>query len=152
MSGQPNSHCIVGTTANARSRNADSLLPTLDPIGRIKRRTALWAYVAILTMMQFVLSEDARADCGGGSCLDVEITDFYVDANGLFIMTSGDETLLDCTFPGQENLIQLKTSHANYDAVYSALLTFYIQGTNVNVIRILNGSNPCEIAYVRDRL
>lgn len=146
MSGQQKSRCIVRTAPGARSRNVDSLLPTLDPIGRRKRRTAFWAHVAILTMPVFVIPFGAKADCAGGSCLDVEITDFYVDANGLFIMTSGDETLLDCTFPGQENLIQLKTSHANFDAVFSALLSFYVQRTNVNVIRILNGSNACEIA------
>lgn len=86
--------------------------------------------------------------CSANGCYNVTVDLLYIADNGdIYIGTSGDESLLECTSPG-DYLLTINTSVPSKNAMYSALLT--AQTTNKKVfIRAHNSSPVCEIAYIK---
>jgi len=92
------------------------------------------------------LSTAVYADCGSTGCYNVNVEKLYVAGNGnIYIGTDGDESLLDCTSPGN-TLVTIINSHPGKNAIYSLLLT--AKTTNKKVaIRTQNGSGNCQVEY-----
>jgi len=89
----------------------------------------------------------AHAGCSSGFCSNEEITTLYVSKD-VYIRTSGDESQLNCNLlEGQ--YLTLRRDHEKYDAIYAFLLSAYHQREAVT-IRVREGTDGCNIAYVRD--
>lgn len=100
---------------------------------------------AAIAMGLMCAATPALAECGPISCDNVLITTFYVTASGTtFIKTNGNQALLtNCT---QNSGFLTLNSGPNAEAIYSFLLTAFIQRTPVS-LRTDNGSIGCTIAY-----
>ena len=95
-----------------------------------------------------ILSIPVCYACSPDACVNVTIDDLYVNKNGpIYLRTSGDESQLDCTLHSNVYIV-LDSAANNFDAVYSLLLSAQIADRKV-AVRIINGSNPCQVSYVR---
>ena len=93
------------------------------------------------------LVSSAYAGCTANGCFDVEVETIYITGSGtIHIGTSGDESALDCTSPGNHYAV-LGNTDAGKNSMYSALLTAKTTKQKVS-IRIVNGSGNCKIAYI----
>lgn len=92
----------------------------------------------------------AAAECSSGICTDVYVEELYIptDSSGVYIQTSGTETLAGCTpYNGIYLLLQPAPTSAQFKEVYATLLAAQMNDKRVS-IRINNGSNPCTVAYI----
>ena len=89
----------------------------------------------------------AYADCNGNACVNVKIKRLFVRSEaGISISTTGNETNLNCAGPGH-TYIELRTSHPNYDEIYSLLLAAKLADYDV-WIRTVTSTVNCRIQYV----
>lgn len=99
------------------------------------------------TALYFTFVSTAHAQsCGTFEC-NGNVNDFFVYSGGALVRTDLDESTLNCTLD-QGVFMTLKKSHANYDAVFSTLLSHYMAGKKIQ-IRIIENSVGCEVGYVR---
>jgi hypothetical protein len=92
------------------------------------------------------LSVGANASCGSTGCYNIDIAKLYVASNGnIYIGTSGDESKLGCTSPGN-TLVTIPNAHPGKNAIYSLLLTAKTTKQKLT-IRTVDGSANCEVAY-----
>ena len=93
------------------------------------------------------LVSSASAACTTNGCFNVEVETVYITGTGtIHIGTSGDESKLDCTSPGNHYAV-LGNTDPGKNSMYSALLTAKTTKKKVG-IRIVNGSGNCKIDYV----
>jgi hypothetical protein len=88
----------------------------------------------------------AYAECYPGGCAEVYVDELYPDSGGAWVQTSGNETLANCT--ADSNVFLRLNGGPGFDAIYATLLAAQISEKKVG-IRIIEGTNPCTIAYVR---
>jgi hypothetical protein len=92
------------------------------------------------------LATTAFAECSSAGCYDVLIEELYPTAEGgVWIKTTGDETLANCT--ANSNVFLRLNMSAGYKDIYSTLLAAMLAEKRVS-LRIVEGSNPCAVAYV----
>lgn len=76
------------------------------------------------------------------------VEQLYLEANdGLWIQTSGNETLANCT-PDSGVYLRLPGTATKFKEAYLLLLTAQVTGVQI-FVRIVEGSNPCTISEVR---
>lgn len=102
----------------------------------------------ILTLATLVgMTSSIYAGCTSDKCTDVDITRMFMTSYGSIVIgTSGDESKLNCTAPGNAN-VTLRNTDVGKNAIYSYLLTAKTTKSKVT-IRIVEGSNGCDIGYV----
>jgi hypothetical protein len=89
----------------------------------------------------------ANAECGVTGCALVRVVQVYIEANGnLYVQTNGDETRANCV-PDSGTYLFLSGNATKFSEVYELLLFSFREGRTMN-IRIVEGSNPCEISWV----
>jgi len=87
----------------------------------------------------------ARADCGPTGCVGY-VDQLYVESNGdLYLQTSGIETQANCV-PNSGAYLFLAGNATKFKETYAMLLTAQAMGWQVR-IRVVEGSNPCAIAW-----
>jgi hypothetical protein len=92
-------------------------------------------------------STAAFPECYSEGCAEVFVEELYPEQQGgAWVQTSGNETLANCTV--DSNVFLRLHNETGYKEVYATLLTAMITEKKVS-IRIVAGSNPCKIAYVR---
>lgn len=102
--------------------------------------------ISVLTILM-LLSVVVYAECAGVMCGDVKVQSMQVDAGGtVWIQTTGTEANLDCT-PNSGIFIKLDGSASGGKNVYSGLLAYKLADKALN-IRVIDNSNPCELAYI----
>jgi hypothetical protein len=75
------------------------------------------------------------------------VDELYTEASsGVWIRTSGDETLAGCV-PDSSVFLRLHASAAGFKEIYATLLAAQLAERRVS-IRVNPGSNPCSVAYV----
>ncbi|MDF2466716.1 MAG: hypothetical protein K0Q43_4951 [Ramlibacter sp.] len=100
--------------------------------------------VAVLTSLP--LATAAFAECSAAGCYGVYIEELYATAEGgVWIKTTGDETLANCT--ANSNVFLRLNATAGYKDIYSTLLAAMLAEKRVS-LRVVEGSNPCAVAYV----
>ena len=101
---------------------------------------------ALTILVTFAFASIAVADCYSGGCADVYVDELYPDAGGAWIQTSGNEALASCVV--DSNVFLRLDGGAGFQAIYATLLAAQL-GEKKVAIRIVEGSNPCRISYVR---
>ena len=97
-------------------------------------------------MATLPLAAAAFAECSSAGCYDVYIEELYPTADGgVWIKTTGDETLANCT--ANSNVFLRLNVSAGYKDIYSTLLAAMLAEKRVS-LRVVEGSNPCAVAYV----
>jgi hypothetical protein len=92
------------------------------------------------------LATPAFAECWSAGCYGVFIEELYPTAEGgVWIKTTGDETLANCT--ANSNVFLRLNVSAGYKDIYSTLLAAMLSEKRVS-LRVVEGSNPCTVAYV----
>lgn len=88
----------------------------------------------------------AMAECSQYGCVDVYVDKLELTASGgLWVQTTGNETLANCT-PNSGVYLYVPPG-GNFNAVYATLLAAQLSEKKV-YFRINEGSNPCSVAYV----
>jgi hypothetical protein len=89
----------------------------------------------------------AFPECSAQGCYDVYIDELYAEAaGGVWIKTSGDETLAGCVADSNV-FLRLPASVAGFKEIYATLLAAQLADKRVS-IRVNPASNPCTVAYV----
>jgi hypothetical protein len=96
--------------------------------------------------MLTMLAGTAAAECNSAGCSGY-VDEIYMDVDGLWLQTSGNETLANCT-PNSGVFLRLSGSSARFKEMYAMLQTAQVAGWQV-FVRINDGSNPCTIQYIR---
>jgi len=114
---------------------------------RMKNRTK-----AVLTAAATVflgISSAANANCQAEGCFSVMVTELYMNAwaGGFYIQTSGDETLANCT-PNSGVFIHVPESTPHLKELYATLLAAQLADRPVS-IRVIEGTSPCTVSYIR---
>lgn len=92
------------------------------------------------------LATAAFAECSAAGCYEVLIEELYPTAEGgVWIKTTGDETLANCT--ANSNVFLRLNATAGYKDIYATLLAAMLAEKRVS-LRVVEGSNPCTVAYV----
>jgi hypothetical protein len=100
----------------------------------------------IVAAGSILLATAAAAECTSQGCFEVYVEELYPTAEGgVWVKTSGDETLANCT--ANSNVFLRLNVTAGYKDIYATLLAAQIADKRVN-IRVAEGTNPCTIAYV----
>jgi hypothetical protein len=100
----------------------------------------------LAVMVSLPLATAAYAECSAAGCYEVLIEELYPTAEGgVWIKTTGDETLANCT--ANANVFLRLNVSAGYKDIYSTLLAAMLAEKRVN-LRVVEGSNPCAVAYV----
>jgi len=85
------------------------------------------------------------ASCNQHLC-QTTVKTLYVHSNSkVYVAMDSDMSQLDCTLD-QGNFIVLKDTNPRHSEIYSMLLAARIAKESV-VVRIVNGSSDCELAY-----
>lgn len=101
---------------------------------------------AVAVSVAIGFSGSASAECWAQACLGY-VDQLYIEADdGLWLQTSGDERLANCTADSGVYL-RLPGTASKFKETYALLLTAQVIGAQV-VVRIHEGTNPCRIAYV----
>lgn len=109
-----------------------------------KRQRLLHRVLAGLASL--LLAAAAFAECSAAGCYDVLIEELYPTAEGgVWIKTTGNETLANCT--ANANVFLRLNVSAGYKDIYSTLLAAMLAEKRVS-LRVVEGSNPCAVAYV----
>jgi hypothetical protein len=92
------------------------------------------------------LATVAFAECSAAGCYEVLIEELYPTAEGgVWIKTTGNETLANCT--ANSNVFLRLNVSAGYKDIYATLLAAMLAEKRVS-LRVVEGSNPCTVAYV----
>jgi hypothetical protein len=103
--------------------------------------------LASLMTANLLSAPTALADCAGKACADVYIDRIYIQGQGaIFIGTSGNETLLNCTAVSSV-YVTLDPSERNSDLMYAQLRDAQAEDKKVYV-RIQENSSDCKIQHI----
>jgi hypothetical protein len=87
----------------------------------------------------------AHADCQATGCYSVYLEQLApTAANGIWIQTSGNEALMNCT---ADSGVFIHLSAASAKEIYATLLAAHMTDKLVSIV-IGQGTNPCEVSYV----
>jgi hypothetical protein len=101
---------------------------------------------ALALVAALPLATIAYADCQSAGCYDVLIEELYPTAEGgVWIKTTGDETRANCI--ANSNVFLRLNVSAGYKDIYGTLLAAMLAEKRVS-LRVVEGSNPCTVAYV----
>lgn len=101
--------------------------------------------ISVIAMGTMIVG--AQAGCASYGCSG-KITSLQVTTSGnIQIGTDGTETAMNCT-PVAGAFAELDLSEAGGNAIYSALLTAQTTQKSI-LIRIVEGSDNCQVAYVK---
>jgi hypothetical protein len=101
--------------------------------------------LSLLACCCVVFANASNAECQPTACVGF-VDQVYVEANGnLYVQTSGNETLANCT-PNSGIYLYLAASATNFKEIYAMLLTAETLGWQVT-LRIVDSSNPCTISW-----
>jgi|GEM_PF-2537919 len=109
-------------------------------------------YKSFLFLLALTSSGTVLANCtASGSCTNVKVTELRTDTNGsTYVGTSGAELNLRCTpgnaGSGKEQLV-LDAAGANYQAVYSLILSSYVTDSSVTIRTSNNAGESCKVLY-----
>ncbi|KPZ73130.1 hypothetical protein J8L86_12590 [Shewanella sp. MMG014] len=100
-----------------------------------------------LLLFLIIFTPLVQANCVPHGCFGVEVEKLYIKASGMvYIATSGDETLMDCSAVSGV-YSTLSPTDPGINRIYSTLLAAQMAGKKVSV-RTVNSSNVCQISYV----
>ena len=103
---------------------------------------------ALLMLAGLLIAGAAYAECSTQGCSDVYVNELYMTHTaGFYIQTSGTETLAGCT-PDSGVFLYVPGALPRMKELYATLLAAQLAEKKV-FIRILEGSNPCTVEYVR---
>lgn len=98
-------------------------------------------------MLALTAGGSAYAACQALGCFDVYIDELYPEAaGGVWVQTSGNETLANCT-ANSGVFLRLDSTTAGFKEIYATLLAAQLSDKKVS-LRIAEGSNPCTVVYV----
>lgn len=101
--------------------------------------------LSLLACSCVLFANTSDAECVPTNCTGY-LDQVYMEANGnLYVQTSGNETLANCT-PASGVYLFLSGSASNFKEIYAMLLSAQAMGWQVT-LRILDGSNPCAISW-----
>lgn len=105
-------------------------------------------WLAVTSSVLLALTGPAFGACNPVACIGEKITQLYVSTDGsVYIQTTGDMSQLDCTLAGGVSMT-LDMSLPGAEAIYSLLLSLRITDQPLGQIRIVEGSNGCDVMYV----
>jgi hypothetical protein len=108
------------------------------------RNTSRKMLLALAASLPFASA--AFADCLPAGCYDVLIEELYpTSEGGVWIKTTGDETLANCT--SNSNVFLRLNVSAGYKDIYATLLAAMIAEKRVS-LRVVEGSTHCIVSYV----
>lgn len=87
-------------------------------------------------------SASAQDSCSGQTCV-ARITRIYLNSH-VRVQTSGDMSALSC---GADSYLRLPSDHPLFREIYTLLLTAANSNKPVR-IRVVQGSDPCDIQWV----
>lgn len=97
--------------------------------------------------MFFSISMSSQAECEKWGCIG-KITDIYTNADGvIYIGSEHDEKKANCK-PISDVYFTLNPKSENAKEIYSSILSSYMSDKKIQ-LRIKEGSNQCELEYVR---
>jgi len=109
-----------------------------------KRQRGFHRVLALVVALS--LATTAFAECWSAGCYEVLIEELYPTAEGgVWIKTTGDETLANCT--ANSNVFLRLNASPGYKDIYSTLLAAMLAEKRVS-LRVVEGSNPCTVSYV----
>lgn len=109
-------------------------------------QSAKATWVAV-TAAALLCTAAAFAECMPAGCYDVYIEELYPEATGgVWIQTSGNETLADCVSQAGV-FLRLNASAVGFKEIYATLLAAQLADKRVT-LRITPSSNPCAVASV----
>jgi hypothetical protein len=115
-------------------------------MANVTRTTSKLFHRVLALVILLPLATAAFAECWSAGCYEVLIEELYPTAEGgVWIKTTGDETLANCTV--NSNVFLRLNVSAGYKDIYSTLLAAMLAEKRVS-LRIVEGSNPCAVAYV----
>lgn len=98
-------------------------------------------------MLALMSATSHSNSCSSTGCV-ATIKTIYTKLDGMvYLGTPADELEANCA-PHSDVYFVLNPNAANFEAAYSSVLSAYISGRKIQ-LRIQEGSNPCEISYVR---
>jgi hypothetical protein len=90
------------------------------------------------------LTQVAHADCLASGCYTVYIEQLMPTAtNGVWIQTSGNETLMNCT---ADSGLFIHLPAGTPKEIYSTLLAAHMADKLVSIV-VNQGTNPCTVSY-----
>ena len=109
-------------------------------------RIRLWIAAISSTLLAF--TGPAFAACVPAACIGEKISQLYISTDGsVFIQTTGDMSQLNCTRAGGV-FMTLDMSLPGAEAIYSLLLSLRVTDQPLGQIRIVDGSDGCDVMYV----
>jgi len=103
--------------------------------------------VLLAIICSLFVASAVNAACMASGCYDEFVDQIYIQANGsLYVQTSGTETLANCT-PDSGVYLFLAGTASKFKEVYATLMYAQAMGLRAK-IRVIEGTNPCEIAWV----
>jgi hypothetical protein len=101
----------------------------------------------VASLLALTAGAAAYAECQALGCFSVYIDELYPEAGGgVWVQTSGNETLANCT-ANSGVFLRLDGTTAGFKQMYATLLAAQLADKKVS-LRVDEGSNPCTIVYV----
>jgi hypothetical protein len=101
--------------------------------------------LSLLACCCVLFADTSNAECVPTACIGL-VDQVYVEANGdLYVQTSGNETLANCT-PNSGLYLYLAGGATKFKEIYAMLMSAQALGWQVT-LRIVDGSNPCTISW-----
>ncbi len=109
-------------------------------------------WVFVLALFGLSLQAGAQAadpkKCETWGCY-AKLEQIVVNQSGIYLGTTADETLADCTAEGKVYLT-LQQNHPNFESIYAGLVAAQLADRAV-VLRTVDKSKGCEVSYVEFR-
>ena len=106
----------------------------------------LW--IAAVSSTLLALTAPAFGACLPAACIGEKITQLYISTDGsVYIQTTGDMSQLNCTLASGVSMT-LDMSLPGSEAIYALLLSLRLTDQPLGQIRIVDGSNGCDVMYV----
>jgi hypothetical protein len=97
-------------------------------------------------LFALLVSTIASAECNASRCDAVYVEELYPEAaGGARVRTSGNESLANCT--ADSGVYLRLDAGPGFQTIYATLLAAQVSDNKVSIC-IVEGSNPCRIAYV----
>lgn len=113
----------------------------------MKFKTSVLARGIAASLGLLAFSAAAFPECFSEGCADVYVEELYPEMQGgAWVQTSGNEALANCTV--DSSIFLRLHNETGFKEVYATLLAAQLADKKV-FIRIVPGTNPCKISYVR---
>ncbi len=94
-----------------------------------------------------ILSNSTLADCAGKACEKVYIDSIFIrGAGNIYVGTSGNEKLLNCT-AASNIYLALDTAEPNANEMYGLIRSAQMQNRKI-YLRIVDNSRNCKIQHI----